>query len=130
MDNWENWQLVAADLFFIAFHTVLILFNLFAWLWKPLQKWHLLVIGLTFGSWLILGIWYGLGYCPLTDWHWDILYAKGENNLPRSYVAYLLYRFFKIAVDAFLIDILTVVTALLALIGSIWVNFFNKDRNA
>lgn len=127
MENWADWQLVAGDLFFMTFHTVLIVFNLFAWLWKPLQKWHLLVIGLTFCSWLILGIWYGLGYCPLTDWHWDILYAKGETGLPRSYVAYLLYRLFSITMDAFLIDVLTVGTAVLALIGSIWVNFFRKD---
>lgn len=42
------------------------------------------------GSWLILGIWYGLGYCFLTDWHWQVKRQLGQMNLPNSFITFLL----------------------------------------
>ncbi|WP_236613264.1 MULTISPECIES: DUF2784 domain-containing protein [Rhodonellum] len=117
-----------ADYFFVLFHTCLILFNLFGWLWKPLQKWQLLTISLTFASWLGLGIWYGLGYCPLTDWHWDILRQMGETNLPNSYISYLFQRLLGLKLPDLWVDVLTVSMAILALAASIWVNFFQKRK--
>src|SRR5690606_26267869 len=89
-DNAGFLQLI--DYFFVVFHTALILFNLLGWIWKPTRKAHLIVISLTFASWGILGIWYGWGYCPLTDRHWEILYQLGETSLPDSYISYLLQR--------------------------------------
>ena len=118
--------LLLADLFFTLFHTSLILFNLFGWLWKSLRKWHFLVIVLTFLSWGLLGIWYGLGYCPLTDWHWDILSKRGVTDLPNSFVGYVLGRFFGWDISADLVDLLTLIFALIALGFSIKVNFFAR----
>lgn len=120
--------LVFADYFFLIFHTLLILFNLFAWLWKPLQVWHFIVISLTFGSWFILGIWYGWGYCPITDWHWDVLREKGVTDLPNSYITYLIQRYFGAAPSPELVEHATVGFAFLALIASIKVNFFSKKK--
>lgn len=120
--------LLFADLFFTLFHTSLILFNLFGWLWKPVRKWHFLVILLTFISWGLLGIWYGLGYCPLTDWHWEILSKRGVTNLPNSFIDYMLGRFFGLEMSSDLVDLLTLVFALVALGLSIKVNFFPKKR--
>lgn len=117
-----------ADYFFVLFHTGLILFNLFGWIWKPLQKWHLLTISLTFASWLGLGIWYGWGYCPLTDWHWDILFLLGEKELPNSYVSYLFQRLLGLDLPDLIVDVLTVSMAFLALLASVWVNFFAKGK--
>lgn len=114
------------DYFFLVFHTGLILFNLFGWIWKPLRKWHLAVISLTFASWGILGIWYGWGYCPLTDWHWDVLYLLGETDLPNSYIRYLLRRLLSIELPDLWVDMMTLILALLALTASIKVNFFKK----
>lgn len=114
------------DYFFLVFHSGLILFNLFGWLWKPLRKWHLAVISLTFASWGILGIWYGWGYCPLTDWHWDVLYLLGETDLPYSYISYLLRRLLSVELPDSWVDMMTLVLALLALTASLKVNFFTK----
>src|SRR5690554_4828280 len=96
-----------ADFLFVVFHTALILFNLFGWIWKPLRKAHLIVIVLTFASWGILGIWYGWGYCPLTDWHWEILYRLGHKQLPNSYISYLLQRMLDWHLPAMTVDIMT-----------------------
>ena len=121
-------MLQMADYFFVLFHTGLIMFNLFGWIWKPLQKWHLLTISLTFASWLGLGIWYGWGYCPLTDWHWDILFQLGEKELPNSYVSYLFQRLLGLNLPDLIVDVLTVSMAFLALLASVWVNFFAKKK--
>lgn len=114
-----------ADYFFLTFHTALILFNLFAWIWKPLRKAHLMVITLTFASWGILGIWYGWGYCPLTDWHWDVLYRLGQEELPPSYISYLLQRTLSWYLPDTTVDILTLGLSLVALAASVKVNFFS-----
>ncbi|MFC4873019.1 DUF2784 domain-containing protein [Negadavirga shengliensis] len=115
------------DNFFVVFHTALILFNLFAWMWKPLQKWHFVTITLTFASWIILGIWYGWGYCFLTDWHWDVLRELGETDLPSSYISYLMERLFGLQFPDTWVDAVTAGLAVIVLIASIKVNFFSKN---
>jgi hypothetical protein len=122
----SNNLLVFADYFFLIFHSLLICFNLFAWLWKPLRKLHFAIILLTLGSWVFLGIWYGWGYCPLTDWHWEILQRLGEKDLPASYISYILERLFKLDVNPTTVDFLTLLFALLAFVISIKVNFLKR----
>lgn len=118
-----------ADTVFLIFHTTLILFNLLGWIWRPLRKAHLVVISLTFFSWGILGIWYGWGYCPLTDWHWETLYRLGHRQLPVSYISYLLERTLGWHLDDFIVDLLTLGLAVVALAASIKVNFFPRNPN-
>ncbi len=65
------------DIFFTVFHSLLVLFILFGWIWKKTRRLNLICILLTGASWLFLGIFYGLGYCPLTDWHFNILRRLG-----------------------------------------------------
>ena len=77
------------DIFFVFFHTFLIIFNLFGWIWKPVRRINLITLLLTGASWFILGIFFGIGYCPLTDWHWKVKIKLGQLPLPRSYVEYL-----------------------------------------
>ena len=77
------------DIFFTAFHVFLIFFNLFGWCFKKTRKLNFITVNLTVFSWFILGIWYGIGYCPLTDWHYQIKYQMGEVGLPTSYIKYL-----------------------------------------
>jgi hypothetical protein len=115
-----------ADYFFLIFHSLLILFNLTGWIFRRTRRLHLVVILLTFASWFILGIWYGWGYCPLTDWHWEVLRELGHFNLPPSYVGYLIHRITGIKLDNDIVDYITVGSALIALILSIWANFFRK----
>ena len=67
--------LVFLDSAFLVVHTALIFFNLFGWTWKKTLRLNLLSIFLTAGSWVAFAPWYGFGYCPCTDWHWQIKWA-------------------------------------------------------
>lgn len=116
------------DIFFVFFHSFLIAFNLFGWTWKKTRKANLVLLLLTAFSWFVLGIWYGIGYCPLTDWHWKVLRHLGNYNLPNSYVKYLADRITGLDFNAQLVDTLVVMLFLLAFIGSIFTNM--KDRKA
>ncbi len=117
---------VALHIFFLVFHSVLIVFNLFGWIWKPLRRINLATLLLTGFSWFFLGIFYGPGYCPLTDWHYNVLYKLGITNLPSSYIQYLLDYFFHISVPQKTTDFWTMLLFFIALICSIYVNFFRR----
>ena len=116
------------DIFFIVFHTLLIFFNLFAWIIRPLRKANLVVLLLTGGSWFILGIFYGIGFCPFTEWHWQVLHKLGQYNLPDSYISYLVERFTGFLPNAKLTDILTVIFYFIALVISIIINLYNHNN--
>ena len=118
--------LIFLDWFFIVFHSALILFSLFGWIWKPLRPANFVVLSLTFASWAILGIWYGLGYCPLTDWHWNVLYKLGYTDLPSSYVQYLIDRALRIKITSQMADTLTLGLALTVWSISGILNFRDK----
>ena len=110
-------------------HLAVIGFNLLGWLWTSTRRWHLLAIGLTAASWGILGIWYGFGYCPITDWQWDIKGKLGEDNLPNSFIKYIVDEATGIDVASGIIDVVTGVAFALAIIVSIWVNFRSTYLN-
>lgn len=110
------------DIFFVVFHSLLIVFNLFGWTWKPLRKANLITLLLTGFSWVGLGIFYGMGYCPLTDWHWEVLYSLGTPPQTSSYVAYLFERLLGISVTNTFADSLTLVAFLVALLLSLGFN--------
>jgi len=76
------------DIGFALFHSALIAFNLTGWAFRKTRRVHLVVISLTILSWVGLGFFYGFGYCPCTDWHWDVKRALGETALPASWVKY------------------------------------------
>ena len=116
--------------FFIVFHTLLVLFNLFGWMYRKTRRLNFATIIITLMSWGILGIWYGFGYCLLTDWHYDILEQLGETKLPKSYISFFVQRYTGWLPDASLVDMLTGIGMVLALICSVWVNFVRKDRHA
>ena len=114
------------DCFFTILHTLLILFNLTGWIWRYTRKWNLISLLLTAGSWVFLGFFYGFGYCPLTDWHFSILYELGERGLPASYVQYLIQRVLHVSVTSSFADAITLTGLVLALIMSVYLNL--RDR--
>ena len=116
-------MLAFLDWLFLAFHTMLTLFNLLGWIWKKIRRIHLLSIGLTFISWIGLGFFYGFGYCPLTDWHWQIKRELGEGSLPASYVKYYVDQVTARDIDSLVIDSWVLILALTALFLSIWLNW-------
>lgn len=111
------------DILFVIFHTTLILFNLFGWIWKRTRVANLITLALTGGSWLILGLIVGMiGYCPLTDWHFNILYKLGKTDLPISYIKYLADRLTGLDFDSTLVDNATLYGFIIALIISLLLN--------
>ena len=111
------------DIFFVLFHTFLILFNLFGWIWKPTRIANLVTLLLTGGSWFILGLIVGTpGYCPLTDLHFKILGSLGKTMLPESYVKYLADRLTGLDFSTKLVDIATLLAFCTALLVSLLVN--------
>ena len=110
------------DYFFMVFHTLLIIFNVFGWLWKKTRKLNLIILLLTGLSWTVLGIFYGFGYCPLTDWHFKVLRKLGESDLPNSYIKYLIDRLFGSDINAGLVDQLTLIVFIVVLSISLILN--------
>jgi hypothetical protein len=117
------------DIFFVVFHTSLVIFNLFGWIWKRTRIYNLITLSITGASWLFLGLIVGvLGYCPLTDWHFRILYKLGKTDLPDSYIKYLADRLTGLNFDASLIDKITLYSFLVALIISLFLNIMDFVR--
>ena len=114
------WKTV--DLFFVIFHTVLTLFNLSGWAWKKSRRLNLITLLLTGASWFVLGLFYGIGYCPLTEWHFRVLRKLGERNLPYSYIDYLIERLTGVDFSAKLVDTATGIGFFLALGISLFLN--------
>ena len=110
------------DKFFFIFHSSLIIFNLLGWVWKKTRKANLLTLLLTAFSWFILGIWYGYGFCPSTEWHWQVRMKLGQYDMPGSYIKFLIGTFTGLDVSSRLVDIFAVVFLLIALIASILTN--------
>ena len=101
-------------------HLFLIFFNLFGWISKKTRTLHLITILSTLFCWFIIGIWYGLGYCPLTDYHWKIKQEIGETNLPSSYIKYILDDLFNEDFSTNFITYLTVISTF----GSLFISLF------
>jgi hypothetical protein len=114
------------DIFILIFHTILILFNLFGWIFKKTRRLNLITLIITGLSWFVLGIFYGMGYCPLTDWHWSVLHQMGDSPSTDSYIQYLIQRLFNLEFSTKLIDNLTLVLYFGSLAASVYVNFLRR----
>ena len=111
------------DIFFVVLHTSVIIFNLFGWIWRKTRKFNLILLVITGSSWLILGLIVGtLGYCPLTDWHFDVLEKLGATDLPSSYVKYLADRLTGLDFNSSLVDKVTLYAFFAALGLSLFLN--------
>ena len=115
-------MLLFLDLLFTIIHVALIVFNLTGWIWKRTRRLHLITLLLTAASWAILGIWYGLGYCPLTDWHWQVKEKLGETALPNSFVKYILDKILGTDLPVALVDTITLYSLLAAVVAAAVVN--------
>ncbi len=110
------------DLLFVLFHSGLVLFNLIGWAFSKTRRLHLIIISLTVSSWLGLGYFFGLGYCPSTDWHWEVKRALGEQRLPASWMKYYADHITGQSWDAGLIDMIVGIAGVGALLLSVGLN--------
>lgn len=81
--------LALLDVALTVVHSAVVVANLVLWLPQKTRRLHLGVVGLTAASWFGLGAFYGLGYCVLTDWHWQIKRARGLEPPSHSFIYYL-----------------------------------------
>ncbi|MFW6160828.1 MAG: DUF2784 domain-containing protein [Acidobacteriota bacterium] len=117
---------IILDKFFFVFHSILVLFNLFGWIWKKSRLPHLILISLTAFSWFFLGIWYGYGYCPSTDWHWQVRMKLGYYSMPDSYLQFLFETLTGINVSRTVVDTAALVVLFTAFLLSLTLNL--RDR--
>jgi len=113
------------DVLLTILHCLIIGFNLFGWIWKPLRRAHLVCIAITAASWFILGIWYGIGYCPVTDWQWHI---KEQHNLPASFITYYADKLSGKQIGETLISNITAASFFVAAGISVYVNFIRTNK--
>ena len=111
------------DVFFFIFHSVLILFNIFGWIWHKTRRWNLVTLSLTGFSWFVLGTWYGWGYCFCTDWHWQVRARLGYDDKSNSYIHFLLLQLTGMDFSTQLVDTVTVAVFLISSGMSIWLNW-------
>jgi hypothetical protein len=96
------------NIFFFVFHTGIVLFIVLGWIWKKTRLANLILIVLTAFSWFFLGIWYGFGYCPCTDWHWQVRMKLGLYDTSTSYLEFLVEKLTGLDVSRSLVDIFAV----------------------
>ncbi|MFP4174011.1 MAG: DUF2784 domain-containing protein [Candidatus Hydrogenedentota bacterium] len=117
------------DMFFFVFHTAWIVFVLVGWSHPRTRRWHLAATLLTVFSWLGLGYWYGWGYCPCTDWHWQVREAMGHPPHYTSYTRFLVESLLPVTISRFYVDAMTVIGLVLATATSVLLNIRAlKDR--
>ena len=110
------------NIFFFVFHTCVILFIVFGWIWKKTRLANLTLIVLTAFSWFFLGIWYGFGYYPCTDWHWHVRMKMGIYDKATSYLEFLVEKLTGLDVSRTFVDIFAVAFLAGALCLSIVLN--------
>jgi hypothetical protein len=122
------------DIFFVVFHSSLILFILFGWIARRTRVFHLLLVLGTAFFWFVVGIWYGFGYCPCTDWHWQVRYALGHTDMPNSYIKFLIDTVTGWDANANAVDAVTVISLVVVTGLSVYMNLRDlrqakPDRN-
>lgn len=105
------------DYLFHIIHLTVIVINLTFWMsFKTLRIAQVTQV-VTLLSWLGGGLFYGFGYCFLTEWHWDYKRSMGDTDLPASYIKLVLDRSTGQSWDAQLIDQATWIALLISITG-------------
>ena len=118
------------DIFYTLLHIAIMGFNLTGWIWKRTRIAHVVLLCLTAGSWVVLGPWYGWGYCPITDWHWRVKLKLGETDLPNSFVKYLADKISGKDIPSSIIDGVTLGCLVFSIVAAFYVNLIIPNRKA
>jgi hypothetical protein len=119
-------MLLFLDVMYTIVHIFIIFFNLTGWIFIRTRKLHLLFIAITCFCWFALGIWFGFGYCPVTDWQWTVKTKLGERNLPDSFITYLVNNLLgRNIAEQFIINATGIVFLFIVII-TVYVNFFKQ----
>ena len=111
-----------ADWGLSVLHLGVVLGNLLLWLPRATRRAHLVLVAITAASWFGLGLLYGIGYCFLSDWHWQIKRLRGEVDVPGSFIHYCATRWLGVPIAPETTNLLTGVGFALAACLSIALN--------
>lgn len=98
-------------------HIAVIVVNTTFWISPKTLRVAQVTQGLTLISWFGFGIFYGFGYCVLTDWQWQVKEQLGETDLPYSYIKYALDGVTGVSWSPVLVDALTLVVFWASVLG-------------
>lgn len=116
-------MLTMLDVLLTIVHVAITLFNLLGWISKRSRKAHFIAVLLTATSWFVLGIWFGIGYCPFTDWQWQVKEKLGERHLPNNFIEYIAESLTGYNLDSALVDTAIAIGFTLAALLSFYMNF-------
>ena len=123
-------MLQVLDILLTLLHLLIVGFNVFGWIFTGTRKLHFIFILITAGSWFILGIWFGMGYCPITDWQWRIKEQLGERNLPGSFITYYANKITGHRFSDSLVNKVTLIVFVMAALLSVYFNFIKRKKNS
>ncbi len=118
----NNFFLISADYFFLVFHSVFTIFNLFGWIFIKTRKLHLFAVSVTCFSWFVLGIWYGFGYCFCTQWHWEVRALLERPIRSHSYIHFLILEITGIYLNPRFVDITVMVIFIIVILITVIIN--------
>ena len=116
------------DIFLGVFHVLIILACLLGWVFPCAQRAHLILMGVVVGCWFLLGLKYGIGYCPLTDWNWQVKEQLGEIAQPHSFIKYIWDKIFLTPISPKAVDLLTFIAFFIALIAALYFRWIEKKK--
>ncbi len=116
------------DILLTFIHLAIVAFNLFGWIPKATRKANFVSLALTASCWFLLGIWYGMGYCPVTDWQWQVKERLGEKNIPANFIEYVAEKAFNRDFNSRFVSNVIAVCFILAVLASAYVNFMLPRR--
>ena len=82
-------SLTILNVLFHALHMTIILFFLFGWMVKETRQLHYCLAVLILVSWYGLGLFFGFGYCLITDIQWRIKRHLSQTPSTEYYIKYL-----------------------------------------
>jgi len=118
----------ALNIGFFVFHTAWVVFNCAGWIWRRTRPWQLATVSLTALSWVGLGAWYGWGYCPCTDWHWQVRARLGLDN-PPSYVQLLIREIAGVDPGPQVANVLAVAALGVSAVLGVWLTIRDRARH-
>jgi hypothetical protein len=117
------------DILYYVFHMAIILFNTLGWISPKTRKANLALLTGTFFSWFGLGLIYGIGYCPFTQWHWEVKAKLGQGPLPANYIQHIFQKFLDLDLESKTVDFLTFTIFFGSLILSLALNYRDIKNN-
>ena len=118
------WLWKALDIILEFLHIAIIGFNLFGWIFPKTRFLHWISVNITAFSWLVMGFFYGFGYCFLTDWHWQVKSLLNSMPPENSFITYFLHKM-GLHIESSIVDVITAVAFAAVFILS-WVLNFEK----